>query len=71
MILLLTAGQVSDYLGADAVLPALPNAEVLIADKDYDSDGLRKAFAERGIKPCIPGRANRKEPIVYDTKLYK
>ena len=71
MILLLTAGQVSDYLGADAVLPVLPNAEVLIADKGYDSDGLRKAFAERGIKPCIPGRANRKEPIIYDTKLYK
>ena len=70
-MLLLTAGQVSDYFGADTVLPTLPDAGTLIADKGYDSDKLRKALAERGIKPCIPGRANRKEPIVYDTALYK
>ena len=44
---------------------------MLIADKGYDSNRLRKALAERDIKPCIPGRANRKEPIAYDTELYK
>ena len=43
----------------------------MIADKRYDSDKLRKALAERNIKPCIPGRANRKEPVVCDTELYK
>ena len=51
----------------------------MIADKGYDSDRLRKALAERGIKACpvldtgscIPGRANRKEPVVYDIELYK
>jgi transposase len=69
---LLTAAQVSDYRGADAVLPAVPDAaEVLIADKGYDSNRLRRALAERGIRSCIPGRANRKEPIVYDRELYK
>ena len=71
MILLLTAGQASDYLGADTVLPALPQADVMIADKGYDSDKLREALAKRGIKACIPGRANRKEPVVYDRELYK
>ena len=70
-MLRLTAGQVSDYCGADTVLDALPKAAVLIADKGYDSDRLRKALAERGIKSCIPGRAKRKEPIVCDTELYK
>ena len=70
-MLLLTAGQVSDYRGTDTVLDALPEADVLIADKGYDSDRLRKALAKRGIKSCIPGRANRKEPIIYDTELYK
>ncbi len=69
--MVLTAGQVSDYRGADMAPPALPEADVLIADKGYDSNRLRKALAERKIKPCIPGRANRKEPIVYDTELYK
>ena len=71
LILLLTAGQASDYRGADMVLPALPQADVMIADKGYDSDKLRAALAKRGIKACIPGRANRKEPIVYDKELYK
>ncbi len=71
VVLLLTAGQVSDYCGADTVLEALPEADVLIADKGYDSNRLRKALAKQGIKSCIPGRANRKEPIVCDTELYK
>ena len=70
-MLRLTAGQVSDYRGADTGFDALPEAAVLIADKGYDSDRLRKALAERGIKSCIPGRAKRKEPIIYDTELYK
>ncbi len=71
VVLLLTAGQVSDYRGADTVLDALPEAAVLIADKGYDSNRLREALAKRGIKSCLPGRANRKEPIVCDTELYK
>ena len=33
LILVLTAGQVSDYRRADTVLPALPDADALIADK--------------------------------------
>ena len=57
VVLVSTAGQVSDYCGADTVLDALPEADVLIADKGYDSDRLREALAERGIKSCIPGRA--------------
>ncbi len=32
---------------------------------------MREALAERGVKSCIPGRAKRKEPIIYDTELYK
>ena len=71
MILLLTAGQVSDYRGAATVLPALPDAEVLLADKGYDSDRFRTALAQRAITPCIPGRTNRKQPISSDAELYK
>jgi IS30 family transposase len=36
--LLLTEGQVSDYRGAATVLPALPDADTLIADRGYDSN---------------------------------
>ena len=71
MILLLTEGQVSDYRGAATVLPDLPDADTLIADKGYDSDWFREALTDLKIEPCIPGRANRKAPIVYDADLYK
>ena len=53
------------------MLPALPDPEVMIADKGYDSNRWRKALAQRNISSCIPGRPNRKEPIAYDTELYK
>jgi transposase len=69
--LLLTEGQVSDYRGAATVLPALPQADILIADRGYDSDWFRQALTERGIEPCIPGRKNRKQHIDYDADRYK
>ena len=47
LMLLLTAGQVSDYRGADTVLPTLPDADIPIANEGYDSNRLRKALAER------------------------
>ena len=49
----------------------MPDAERLIADKGYDSDWFREALADLKIAPCIPGRANRKASIPYDTDLYK
>lgn len=83
LILLLTEGplsakprfacrqRVSDYRGAATVLPALPEADALIADKGYDSDQLRHALAGLGISPCIPGRRGRKRRVDYDTGPYR
>jgi len=71
LVLLLTEGQISDYRGADTILPALPDADVLIADKGYDSDRFRNALVDIGSQPCIPGRSNRKKTIEYDKALYK
>ena len=66
------AGQrVSDCRGAATVLSDLPDANFLIADKGYDSDWFREALTDLEIEPCIPGRANRKAPVLYDTDLYK
>ena len=55
MILLLTEGQVSDYRGAATVLPDLPDADVLIADKGYDSDWFREALTDLEIDALHPG----------------
>ena len=34
----ITAGQVSDYTGAGALMNALPEADWLLADRGYDAD---------------------------------
>ena len=52
--LFITAGQVSDYTGAMALLNNLPDADWLLADRGYDADWFREAFSEKGTKPCIP-----------------
>ena len=53
------------------MLPALPNAKVMLADKGYDADWFRQALAIRGIDACIPSRAKRKVPIPHDANLYR
>lgn len=69
--MLLTEGQRSDFLGARAILHALPRAKVLLADRGYDADWFRAGLKEKGITPCIPSKKNRRIQIPYDTVLYK
>lgn len=68
---ILTEGQRSDYKGAELLLPTLPCAKELLADRGYDADWFRQALKAKGIKPCIPPRKNRKTPVEYDKELYK
>ena len=67
----LSAGQVSDYKGAEAVLGKLPAARELLGDRGYDADWFRTALLAKGIVPCIPPKKNRKIQYVYDQNLYK
>ena len=61
----------SDYNGAALMLPDLPKAKMLLADKGYDANWLRQALAIRGIAACIPSRAKRTAPIAHDAVLYR
>ncbi|MBS1004637.1 transposase, partial [Acetobacter thailandicus] len=46
----LTAGQVSDFKGADVLLADLPDkTEEIIGDRGYDSNRIRLWLAERTI----------------------
>ena len=67
----MTAGQVSDYIGARALVSNLPAAEWLLGDRGYDADWFREALVNIGIKPCIPGRKSRSKAIKYDKRRYK
>ena len=69
--MLLTEGQTSDHVGAALLLPALPPARDLIADRGYDSARFRQALMARDITPCIPSTRSRKVPLPHDRTLYR
>jgi len=69
--LFVTAGQVSDYIGARALLSGLPNVKWLLGDRGYDADWFREALEDKGIRACIPGRKQRKTTVKYDKRRYK
>jgi transposase len=71
VVLVLTAGNVSDYVPAKACLEAAPQTEMVIADRGYDSDELRNFIKRRGATPVIPPKKNRKVQYHYDKEIYK
>jgi transposase len=48
--LFITAGQVSDYTGAAALMNGLPEAEWLLADRGYDADWFRDTLIDKGTR---------------------
>jgi putative transposase len=71
VVMMLSEGQMNDQKGANMLVPALPPARELLADRGYDSNPFRAALADRGIAACIPSKKNRKQPIPYDKALYR
>ena len=69
--LFVTAGQISDYIGARALLSSLPDVDSLLGDRGYNADWLREALKDKGIRACIPGRKQRKKTVKYDKSHYK
>jgi len=68
---LLTGGQISDYTPAVQLLGP-HKAQVVIADKGYDSDKIVEHVEQTmRARAVIPPRANRKVQRAYDRNLYK
>ena len=63
-----SAGQVSDYIGARALLSSLPDVDWLLGDRGYDADWFREALQDKGIRACIPGRKKRKTTVKYPSR---
>ena len=67
----LSAGQAYDGHSAYAMLDTLKTDNVLLADRAYDADNLRKEIAKRGAWPNIPPMPQRKKKPVFDKFLYR
>ena len=67
---LLTGGQAT-IAARRALDPKSEAIEVHARRRGYDSAELREQLDERGTKPVIPNRCNRKQPFTFNKRLYK
>jgi transposase len=67
----LTEGQAHDGRSAADMLDGLQARQILLADRAYDSDGLRGTLAERGAWANIKPMPNRVNIPAFSTFLYR
>ena len=69
---LITGGEVNDCTAAPELIAKLPHAEVIVADKGYDSERIREQIEAKGSKAVIPRRRNSvKGNADLDRGLYR
>ena len=71
LAILLTGGEAHDCPVAERLIRRVKPAKRMLGDKAYDSAELRDELDERGTKPVIPNRSNRKQPFRFSKRLYK
>jgi IS5 family transposase len=55
----------------ERLMRRVKSPERLLGDEAYDSAKLREELDERGAKPVIPNRCNRKQPFSFSKRLYE
>ena len=69
--ILLSGGEAHDCPPAQRLIRRIKASRKLLGDKAYDSADLRQWLKDRGTKPVIPNRSNRKQPFSFDKRSYK
>ena len=67
----MTGGEAHDCPIAERLIRRVKPSKRMLGDKAYDSAELRDQLHERGTKPVIPNRSNRKQPFRFSKRLYK
>ena len=71
ILLKLTEGQAHDGRSAQDMLGTLGRGDVLLADRAYDSDELRRSLALRGAKANVRLMPNRVNLPPFSKRLYR
>ncbi|WP_122311004.1 IS5 family transposase, partial [Pseudomonas amygdali] len=67
-----TAGQTNDCSQVASLIAKVPDAEVIIADKGYDTEAIRAQVEQQGSKVVIPRKRNSlKGNADLDKGLYR
>jgi transposase len=67
----LTAGQAHDGRSAEDMLASVEEGDILLADRGYDSDALRRELAARGAWANVKPMPNRKNVPAFSAFLYR
>ena len=68
---LLTGGNVADCTAADVLPDRMPAASILLGDKGYDSNAVRRKIEGMGAAPNIPPKTNRRWKTCFSPVLYR
>ncbi len=68
---LLTGGQAADCRAAEALLQSLAPATLVMADRAYDTNAIRKQIEEQGAVPNIPSKRTRLWKSCFSPVLYR
>jgi len=69
--LVLTPGQAGDCPVAERLLGRLREGTIVLADKAYDADWLRRAIEAAGAAPNIPPMVHRRWKPCFSPSLYR
>jgi transposase len=69
--ILLTGGEAHDYPVAKRLIRRVKPSKYMLGDLAYDGDSLREDLQDRGTRPVIPNRSNRKQPSSFNKRIYK
>ena len=67
---IITQGTTADCTQASRLIEGI-TADILLADKGYDTDAILEQALRQGMQPVIPPKRNRKIQREYDEELYK
>ena len=68
----LSPGNMSDCKAGEKLIEKnVHHLKKLLADKAYDTNGIRQTLHSRKVEACIPAKSNRKMKISHDESLYK
>ena len=68
---LLTGGQAADCKAAEGLIDLLPSDILVIADRGYDTDPVRRRIQDKGSVPNIPPKVNRRWKPCFSPFLYR
>ena len=71
VLLKLTPGQAHDGRSASDMLGGLGKGQILLADRAYDSNALRRAMEEQGAWACVKPMTGRKDIPAFSPFLYR